>query len=93
MQNALRYAKDQIIIHAYSQNNLFIISVQDDGIGFSEKDLKQATDIFYGKEKGHEHFGIGLSVCKLLCEKHGGFLQIENNKVSGACVTAAFYAF
>lgn len=93
LQNALRYAKNQITIHVYSLGNYLMISVQDDGIGFSEKDLKQATDIFYGNEKGNEHFGIGLSVCKLLCEKHGGFLQVENNNVSGACVTAAFHIF
>ena len=35
-----------------------------------------------------EHFGIGLGVCKLLCEKHGGFLEIKNNETGGACVTA-----
>ena len=49
--------------------------------------------MFYGNEKGNDHFGIGLGVCKLLCEKHGGFLQIGNNKSGGAYVTAAIDVF
>ena len=67
-----------------------MLSVKDDGKGFSEEDLRQATNMFYGKEKGNEHFGIGLGVCRLLCEKHGGYLQVGNLEISGACVMAAF---
>lgn len=89
LQNAMRYMNEQIIVEVYQKENLFLMSVKDDGKGFSEEDLKQATNMFYGKEKGYEHFGIGLGVCRLLCENHGGFLKIENNRISGACVTAA----
>ena len=89
LQNAMRYMNKQIIVEVYQTDNLFLMSVKDDGKGFSEEDLRQATNMFYGKEKGNEHFGIGLGVCKLLCEKHGGFLQIGNNEISGACVIAA----
>lgn len=89
LQNAMRYMDKQIIVEVYQKDNLFLMSVKDDGKGFSKEDLRQATNMFYGKEKGNEHFGIGLGVCRLLCEKHGGFLQIENNEISGACVIAA----
>ena len=88
LQNAMRYRNEQIIVEVYQKGNLLLLSVKDDGKGFSE-DLRQATNMFYGKEKGNEHFGIGLGVCRLLCEKHGGFLQIGNNEISGAYVTAA----
>lgn len=90
MQNAMRYRKEKVIVEVYQKDSLFLISVKDDGKGFSEEDLRQATNMFYGKEKGSEHFGIGLGVCRLLCEKHGGFLQIGNNEFSGAYVIAAF---
>lgn len=90
LQNAMRYRKEKVIVEVYQRDGLFLISVKDDGKGFSEEDLRQATNMFYGKEKGSEHFGIGLGVCRLLCEKHGGFLQISNNEFSGAYVIAAF---
>jgi len=44
--------------------------------------------MFYSKDRGKEHFGIGLGICKILCEKHGGRLLITNNKEKGACVIA-----
>ena len=90
LQNAMRYMNEQVVVEIYEKERLFLMSVKDDGKGFSEKDLGQATNMFYGKEKGNEHFGIGLGVCRTLCEKHGGFLKIGNNKMSGAYVTAAF---
>ena len=89
LQNAMRYMNEQIIVGVYQKDNLFLMSVKDDGKGFSEEDLRQATNMFYGNEKGNEHFGIGLGVCRLLCEKHGGFLEIGNNDISGAYVIAA----
>lgn len=90
LQNAIRYMNEQIVVEVYEKQNILLISVKDDGKGFTEEDLRQATNMFYGKENGNEHFGIGLGVCRTLCEKHGGFLKIGNNKMSGAYVTAAF---
>ena len=88
LQNALRYAEKKIEVSILQKDNILIITVKDDGSGFSENDLKQATTMFYGNDKDNEHFGIGLSVSKLLCEKQGGCLYIKNNEKAGACVTA-----
>lgn len=88
LQNALRYAEKKIEVSISQKDNILVITVKDDGSGFSENDLKQATTMFYGNDKNNEHFGIGLSVSKLLCEKQGGCLYIKNNEKAGACVTA-----
>ena len=68
------------------------VSVYDDGKGFSEKDLKVATDPFYTTEKKSEgeHFGLGLNICKILCQRHGGNIVLENRKGGGACITVTF---
>lgn len=39
---------------------------------------------------GVSHFGLGLTICKTLCEKHGGCLTLQNRPSGGACVTASF---
>jgi len=88
LQNALRYAKKRINIDISQKDKLFVLTVKDDGQGFTEAELRKAATVFYSRDKGGEHFGIGLSVCRLLCEKHGGLLYIRNNKGKGACVIA-----
>lgn len=88
LQNALRYAEKQINISISQNDKFLILTVKDDGKGFTETDLKKADTMFYSKDRGKEHFGIGLGICKILCEKHGGRLLITNNKVKGACVIA-----
>ena len=35
----------------------------------------------------NEHLGLGLNISKILSERHGGNIQIANNKAGGACVT------
>lgn len=86
LQNALRYAKQQVTIEISQKDMVLVLAVKDDGSGFSETDLSKATTVFYNRDK--EHFGIGLSICRTLCEKHGGSLYITNNKEKGACVVA-----
>ena len=89
LQNVLRYAKKQVHISILQNKNFLILTVEDDGNGFAEKDLEKAATVFYSSDKEGQHFGIGLSICRILCEKHGGLLSISNNKnKSGACVTA-----
>lgn len=89
LQNALRYAKKQVRINISQKKDFLILTVEDDGNGFAGKDLENAATVFYSSDKEGQHFGIGLSICRILCEKHGGLLSISNNKNKrGACVTA-----
>ncbi len=93
LQNALRYAEKQVNINLSRRNDFLILTVKDDGKGFSVADLEKATNVFYSNDKEKQHFGIGLSVCKILCEKHGGLLHISNHEEKGACVTATLKVF
>ena len=67
-------------INLLQNKDFLIFTVEDDGKGFSEKDLEKATTVFYSSDKEGQHFGIGLSICRILCEKHGGLLDVSNNK-------------
>ncbi|MEY8313467.1 HAMP domain-containing sensor histidine kinase [Oscillospiraceae bacterium 42-9] len=93
LQNALRYAEKQVSINLSHKKDFLILTVKDDGKGFSAADLIRATTVFYSNDKEKQHFGIGLSVCKILCEKHGGLLCVGNQKEKGACVTAKLKIF
>lgn len=90
LSNALRYAKTKIEVTVDRHNEFLMLIIADDGTGFTSKDLSNAMKPFYRAEsKSHnEHFGMGLNICKILCEKHGGYIQISNE--NGAKVIAAF---
>ncbi|MDO4540270.1 MAG: HAMP domain-containing sensor histidine kinase [Syntrophomonadaceae bacterium] len=92
MGNAIRFAKSKVIISCTRGTGVFSISVTDDGKGFSEKDMAKASHPYYsghGEKQAH-HFGLGLHICRTLCEKHGGQLRLENASGMGAKVTAQF---
>lgn len=59
---------------------------------FLSKSIKIATDLFYTTEKKSEgeHFGLGLNICKILCQRHGGNILLKNKEGSGACITVTF---
>ena len=90
LSNAVRYAKKKIEVTVDEEDDYLMLTVADDGVGFTSKDLSNAMKPFYKAESepNNEHFGMGLNICKTLCEKHGGYLQISNE--NGAKVVAAF---
>ena len=87
VSNSLRYCKSQIDLDfSYSQSFL-TITVTDDGKGFSAQDQAEAVNYFYKGKTEKEHFGIGLTICKILAEKHGGTISLDNTPDGGARVT------
>ena len=51
--------------------------------------LERAMEPFYREVSGGR-MGMGLHICKLLCERHGGDLSICNNAKGGGLVCASF---
>ena len=96
VSNAVRFAKRGISVTLQQEDGKrLLLTVEDDGTGFSAEALQKAAEPFYGSEKdGKVHFGLGLYICKVICEKHGGKLLLENRSfadaVCGGRVTAVF---
>lgn len=87
--NALRFARQTVSVTLVIGADNLALEVSDDGCGFPAELLKNGIQPFQKHTKEAEHFGMGLYICKLLCEKHGGSLLLENHK-NGAQVTAFF---
>ena len=88
ISNAVRYARTLVTISFTLHDNGLLLSVSDDGNGFDKDSLLEAANPYFTVESNHsEHFGLGLYICKLLCEHHNGYLQIRNT-VNGANVSA-----
>jgi len=90
ISNAVRYARTAVTLSFALQHNGLLLSVSDDGKGFDENGLHKAADPYFTEERGSsEHFGLGLYICKLLCEHHGGYLRIDN--ITGGAKVSAFF--
>lgn len=93
ISNAFRYARNNVSILIYLEQELLTFVIEDDGIGFSKESLKLALRPFYRDKTlndSNAHFGMGLYISKILCEKHGGSIFIENNSTNSAKITAKF---
>lgn len=92
LSNAFRYAKTKVEMEVLLTCSELQIRVKDDGVGFTV-DKQKATELFYQQnvKDSLKHSGMGMYISRLYCEKHGGQLLIENEKQSGAVITAVFH--
>lgn len=108
LSNALRYGKKNIEILAEKQEEKLFLYVKDDGRGMTKEELYKADSPYYTDKTKNEqeqggnddvlykkqniHFGLGLTICKILCKKHGGNLSFCNSVDGGVIVCAEFFA-
>ena len=85
--NALRFSEKSIHFSITEENNYICFTISDDGKGFSQEELKYATSFFYSSPTNKGNFGIGLSICKILCERLDCILLLKNTADHGACIT------
>ena len=90
ISNAVRYAQTAVTLSFTLHDNGLLLSISDNGKGFDKNSLQRAANPYFTEESNHsEHFGLGLYICRLLCEHHNGYLKIENTS-NGALVAAYF---
>uniref|UniRef100_UPI003FEE1F5F HAMP domain-containing sensor histidine kinase n=1 Tax=Eisenbergiella tayi TaxID=1432052 RepID=UPI003FEE1F5F len=84
--NAVRFAKREIRLSFSSSAKGLEVRVEDDGNGFPKEVLNSQNGYFVPKGGDREHSGLGLAICRILCEKHGGSLRLSNGREAGAIV-------
>lgn len=88
ISNAARHTKaGTIIIAAKQVQNRVLIMVSDNGEGIPEDLQKNLFKRFLGSDIGRAHgTGVGLYICKLLIDEHGGSIRIESKPGNGTSV-------
>lgn len=99
VSNGARYAAGSVRAFCRIKDGKLAIRVEDDGKGFTGKMLERGMEPFLREETDDSassdaadpsgHFGMGLYICRVLCEKCGGSLVLENRERGGAA-TAFF---
>ncbi|MDU1047417.1 MAG: ATP-binding protein, partial [Staphylococcus epidermidis] len=59
-----------------------ILTITDTGTGIAPEHLKQVFDRFYkvdaARKRGEQGTGLGLFICKMIIEVHGGRIDVES---------------
>lgn len=92
ISNAVRFAGNMLEVKISAENGMLYIEFYDDGEGFSEKQAMAMKECYHGNPGDDlNHFGLGLYISRLYCEKHGGRLRLGNRNNGGAYVKAEFH--
>lgn len=95
ISNAVKYSADGSEKHVFftleEKDNYVSLRVKDEGIGIPEYDLPRVWEAFFTGEngrQGHNSSGIGLYLCKKICDSLGHRIKIEND---GECKVTICY--
>ncbi len=83
LSNAVRHARNKIVINMHFLTREVHIEIRDDGPGFPEADVERVFDRFY--KQSREGTGLGLSIAQTIIHKHGGRI-VAKNAPEGAVV-------
>jgi signal transduction histidine kinase len=93
ISNAIKYSpiNSQItIIMNRKKNNYAQITIQDNGGGISESQLPNIFDKYFRLKENNitysKGYGLGLYICKVIVESHGGKIWAENNTNNGLSI-------
>ena len=94
LDNALRHTPPQAsppILSATQDQHEIVITVKDHGSGIKAEHLPHLTEPFYRADPSRQRqtggYGLGLYLCRVIAEAHGGKLEIDSTEGEGTRVT------
>lgn len=80
----------QLEISAVYTNKEIRLSIKDNGIGISKQSIPYVFDPFFSTKRLTTNFGLGLSYCYNVMQKHEGKLEILSRENVGTTVLLCF---
>jgi two-component system, OmpR family, sensor histidine kinase CssS len=82
MSNGLRYATSELRIEVAVRSSTVEVFIDDDGIGIPSSEREKVFERYYIGYKGHT--GLGLTITKMIFDKHQIGVIIEESESKGA---------
>jgi signal transduction histidine kinase len=98
LTNAVKYSppSTNVTVFAKRDGERVRISVQDQGIGMDQKEVRKIFQKFYrtkkAEESGEVGTGIGLSIVEQIVIQHGGSIEVTSSPGHGSCFTLVLSA-
>ena len=83
INNAIRFAKEKIVVNFKIQDYNLLIEVIDDGEGFSKEALINGKSQFFTENPGKGNMGLGLNISSSILSYYNSDLILENTKNGG----------
>lgn len=83
IENAAKYASSSMKISAGYTNDQLIITVEDDGEGMSEDDIKKAEKRGGRVDEGKVGWGLGLSIVRDIVDEYEGDFKLSKSDMGG----------
>jgi signal transduction histidine kinase len=88
IDNALKFSQDTVEVHAHLIGDRIEISVRDTGIGIPKNKLQVIFDAFFqidsSSKRRYGGIGVGLSIVKMILERHNVAIQVESQEGKGS---------
>lgn len=95
VENAVDFAKSEILVSARFDADTITVEVRDDGPGFAPEVLAKLGEPYVttrpgaeGSRTGHVGMGLGFFIAKTLLERTGAVVTFRNGRPRGAIVSA-----
>lgn len=94
--NAVKFSdpnKGEVVIYSKVNENNIILTIEDNGVGINEKDIDRVFEKGFTGENGRKFgksTGIGLYLCKKLCDKLGIGVSLSSKVNEGTKVSLVF---
>ncbi|MEQ8355616.1 MAG: ActS/PrrB/RegB family redox-sensitive histidine kinase [Kiloniellaceae bacterium] len=92
IQNAVQFARHQVLIDVTWDEESVMLRIADDGPGFDVTVLSRLGEPYYStgprsRRRGEEqHMGLGIFIARTLLSHHGATLEFSNDLSGGAVV-------
>lgn len=88
------YENSSIYLKNYSDENSYIICVQDKGIGIAKEDQNKIFEQFYRTDKSRNKetggTGLGMAICKKIMHMHNAEILVKSKENEGTTITFKF---
>ena len=96
LNNAVRYAKSEILVTLTCQHDTVTLTVSDDGVGIEPEHQKRIFQRFYqvdgARARKSGGLGLGLAMCDQIIRQHGGRISVESTPGEGSRFRVTFPA-